>query len=140
MLWTLAIVLTAALPTTDAPPAANDDLAALQGVWERELKVQGQPVKIQKEIRGNRETLRTFVDGQLLHEHKVEFELSLADGIKIFRWKNGENTFGARKGKPMPDGAYIYRLKDQRWTTVYGFLPGQEDTPLNSEQFQRVGD
>ena len=138
MFVVLALLLSAAVPADNGGPA-GDELVQLQGVWQTDLKRGDETLRIQVENRGNRQTLRTYREGQLTHEHIVEFELSRAGGAKVFRWKNGENTFGPRKGKPMPDGAFIYRLKDGRWTTISGFLDGEEDQPIISQQFQKIG-
>ena len=135
----MALFLTAVVPMDDGGAAA-EELAQLQGVWQTDLKRGEETLRIQVENRGNQQTLRTYRDGLMTHEHIVEFELSRAGGVKVFRWKKGENTFGSRKGNPMPDGAFIYRLKDGRWTTVSGFLPGEEDQPIISQQFHKIGE
>jgi hypothetical protein len=140
MVIALTLLMVAAVPIDNGSRATNDDLMTLQGVWEMELKNGNETIRVQKEIRGNRETLRTYRGEQLIHEHKVDFELSRSGEAKVFRWKNGENTFGPRKGAEMPDGAFIYRLKPDRWIGVSGFLPGEDDKPVTLEQYQKVGD
>jgi hypothetical protein len=135
----LVLMVAAAAPANEGSRAASDDLAQLQGVWELEFKQGEATIRVQKEVRGNRETLQTYKDGKLVHEHVVDFELSRAGGVKVFRWKNGENTFGPRKGAEMPDGGFIYRLTPEIWTNVYGFLPGEEEHRVFSEQYKKVG-
>ena len=78
--------------------------------FERE----GTPYLVRKEVVGKRETLQTFQDGNLLHEHTVDIELEHTGRVRIFKWTNGEITVGFRKGQKMPDGACIYRIQGDR--------------------------
>ena len=139
MWMTFTLLLTTAVPVEDGGPA-QDDLRLLQGVWRTEIKVPGETIRVEVENRGQRQTLRSDRGEQLQHEHVVDFELSRTGEVRVFRWKNGENVYGPRKGKEMPDGAFIYRLVEDRWTSVSGLLPGEEKQPVITQQFQKIAE
>jgi|GEM_PF-7076968 len=136
MWMALALLLAAAVPADDQGPMP-EDLQSLQGVWQLGKR---EGTRIELENRGQMQTLRSYNGGQLAHEHRVEFELGREGIVKVFRWKNGEVTFGPRKGKPMADGGFVYRLKDGKWACVTGLLPGEEGQPLITQLFEKVAE
>jgi len=136
MWMTLLLLLAAAVPADDRAPA-TEDLQALQGVWQLG---QADGKRIEVENRGQIQTFRAYDGGQLVHEHRVEYELGREGVLRVFRWKNGEVTFGPRKGNPVADGGFVYRLKDGKWTCVTGLLPGEEGLPLITQHFEKMAE
>jgi hypothetical protein len=119
-----------------ARPAAADDLQTLQGTWETNATSNGKEYRVEKTIHGQHETVRTFDGATLLHEHVVEFEVKTDGDVKIFQWRNGKVTAGPQQGQPLADGAFIYRLEQNQWTSVFGML--RTDTgPIYSQVFTR---
>ena len=100
----------------------DPDVVALQGVWEMQFQKDGHQIKVVKEIKEHRETVRAYLDGQLEQEHAVDFELERGAGVRVFRWKNGLISAGPRKGQKLPDGGFVYRLQQDEWIGVFGLL------------------
>jgi uncharacterized protein (TIGR03067 family) len=121
----------------DEAAVSQDDLAQVQGRWERE-EPQGSGASYKratKEIRGNKETVTYFdAEGKVVRQHKVDFKLSKAGDVNIFTYTNWEATEGPQKGTKMPGSvSYVYRVSEKQFREVWGFLPGQENrrTVLN---------
>ena len=132
----LVLLVLAAAPEKDNVATVKADLARLQGNWEMFLKTEDAQVRVEKQIKDQRETVRTFQDGKLVHEHSVDFVLEHTGNVRIFRWKNGQVTAGPRTGQGMVDGAFVYRLQEGEWTGVHGLLEG-EARPLIVEIYRR---
>src|SRR5689334_10450447 len=131
-------LLAALLPAFAVAPAraaapdnsAKDDLAAVQGVWEREAPT-GVDLGYQratKDIRGNRETVTFYdADGKILRRHQVDFKLSRTGDVKVFTYSNMEVTEGDQKGTKTPQAySYLYRVKGNQFWEVEGLLPTDE--------------
>jgi hypothetical protein len=135
MLSTLLLI--ASLAVIQSEQALDPEVKALQGLWKATAEQNGHTIEIRKEISGYRETVRVTRAGMLEHEHAVEFELEETSGIRIFRWKNGLISAGPRQGQKLPDGAFVYRLKGDRWIGVFG-VTDKENGPIYTEVFERV--
>ena len=114
----------------DDAGGSQDDLAQVQGRWERE-EPDGSGASYKratKEIRGNKETITYFDgDGKVVRQHKVDFKLSKSGDVNVFTYTNWEATEGPQKGTKMPGSvSYIYRVGEKQFREVWGFLPGQE--------------
>ena len=110
-------------------PALAGDLQDLQGTWETTITVQGKPYTIQKTIKDNTETLDLLLGDQLVKRHEVSFELKAAEGFKIFSYAEGNVIKGQGIGTPIPAGKYIYKLKDNTWTAIFGIHPDDPSAP-----------
>ena len=54
--------------------------------------------------------------------NRVEFQLDVRNGAKVFRYFNGWATDGTGMGgQPFPSGEYVYTLEGDTWTE---FDPG----------------
>lgn len=117
-------------------PAAANELKSLQGTWDMKVTSDGKEYRIEKTVKDRQETVRTFEGETLVREHVVEFELKSDSDVSIFRWKNGKITAGPAQGQPLADGAFIYRLEEGKWTSVFGML--HSDTgPIHAEVWIR---
>jgi len=112
------------------------DLEKLQGRWERELKQNGQTYRVVKEIVDRVETVTIYDGPRIVHAHKVDFELIFTGDVRIMQWKNRVITVGNPKDR-VKEGRFIYRLTDQHWIGVIGFLEG-ETQPVLVEVYQRA--
>jgi hypothetical protein len=115
----------------------KDDLAKVQGLWERRKTEQRIDVdekidRVVKDVSGNRETVTYYdKDGKVLRQHRVDFKVERRGDIKVWTFSNKEVTEGADKGqKTAGPISYIYRVTEDAYTEVWGFLPGQEDSPV----------
>ena len=89
MLQTLIAIL-AGLAT--GLPAADDldpDIKELQGKWESTSTDGARVVRMEKHVTGIRETVRIFVDDQLVRQHSVDISVERRGDVRVFRWKNG---------------------------------------------------
>jgi uncharacterized protein (TIGR03067 family) len=110
----------------------EDDLAKLQGVWERKTghDVPGM-VRATKEIHGTHEVVTFYgQDDKILDAHEVDFEVQRFGPIKVFTYSNWIATAGSEKGHKSPNPvSYIYRADDNTFCEAWGFMPGQEKRP-----------
>jgi len=127
------------------PPAdegAKRDLAMVQGTWEHEVRDrQGKVLgRIVKHIQGNKEmVIHERADGKVTHAHRVEFQVLRANGVRVFRFFNGEVMEGPNKGQKMGDPAsYVYRVTEDAFTEISGFIVGQEEQPITARLYKRL--
>lgn len=132
-------LLIGSLLLLSCPCLRADDLKTLQGTWTTKIAQNGKEFRVEKEIAENRETVRTFDGNELLRAHVVEFELVSDDNVRIFRWKKGQITAGPDKGKPLADGACLYRFVDDKWIAVFGMLR-EDKGPVYAQAFERKPD
>jgi hypothetical protein len=122
---------------------AKEDLAKVQGIWASEVRDrQGKLVgRVVKYIKGNKEmVVQERADGQLTGSHRVEFEVSRVEGIRLYRFFNGEVTDGAQKGQKMGPYTYVYRVDDDTFTEVFGFSVGEEKRAPVLHIYKRIKD
>lgn len=122
--------------------AKPDDLALVQGTWERVVKgrTEGPVARVVKEVRGNKEIV-TYYDeaGKVVRQHKVDFVLDSAGAVKVFTFSNQEILEGPDKGRKYPGTvSYIYRVSPREFGEIWGFLPGQEERPTLLLVWKRV--
>jgi hypothetical protein len=130
-------------PKQGADDAAKRDLAMLQGTWEHEVRDrQGKVVgRMVKYIQGNKEmVIHERADGKVVHAHRVDFEPLRAHGFRVFRYGNAEILEGPNKGQKMNPGAYVYRVTEEAFTEVNGFMVGQEEQAISARVYKRVKD
>lgn len=124
--------------------SVQDDFEALQGTWERTHVLPGQlgpqVGRVVKEVKGNRETVTVYdKDGKQTYAHAVEFRLERQGSVRVFTFFNREVTAGPTKGQKVTEASsYIYRLRDDTFEEVWGFLPGQEKRELLAAKWRRV--
>ena len=121
------------LATSPAPlfaeQAEHSDLLKVEGTWERKT---GDDVpglhRATKVVIGTHEVVTYYGAGdEVLRAHEVDFKLENRDGVKIFTFSNWTGTAGPDKGHKAPEQiSYIYRVDDNTFIEVWGFLPGQE--------------
>jgi uncharacterized protein (TIGR03067 family) len=126
LIWLLALTSRGNFCRADL---LEDDLAKLQGVWERKTgrDVPGM-VRALKEIHGSHEIVTFYGEGdKVLESHEVDFELQRFGPIKVFTYSNWTATAGPSKGHKSPAPvSYIYRADDNTFCEAWGFMPGQE--------------
>jgi len=113
------------------------DIARLQGFWEMRIRQNDVELRVVKEIADRTETVTVYRGTEIIHSHRVEFEIDFTGDVRVFRWHNGVDANGSDKGKPKEDGQFIYRLERDRWTGIFGALEG-ETRPIRVEQFRRI--
>lgn len=128
----MMLVLPVCLRAADAGAQSDAELAKIQGLWERRT---GHDVpglaRATKEIRGNHERITYYgKDDQVIGGHEVDFKLQQVDGIKIFTYYNWVSTAGSDKGRKSSEQvSYIYRVDENTYIEVWGFMPRQEKRP-----------
>ena len=120
-----------AKPSAPAADAALEaDLLQVQGKWEREVPLAGNPPyrRAVKDIKGSEEVLTYYrADGSVWRAHRAQFKLSRSGDVKVFTFSNVQITDGDGKGSRFPGpSSYIYVATDRQFKEVAGFLPGQE--------------
>jgi hypothetical protein len=125
--------LALAAPARGAAPdnSAKDDLAQVQGVWERQAPT-GVDLGYQratKDIRGSRETVTFYAaDGKVLRRHEVDFKVSRTGDVRVFTYSNMEVTEGDGKGTKTPQAfSYLYRVKGNQFWEAEGLLASDQD-------------
>ena len=127
---------------TGLPGAAEDldpDIKDLQGRWESTSIDRARVVRMEKHVTGLRETVRIFVDDQLVRQHSVDISVERKCNVKVFRWKNGRIEVGAGMGERMPDGACVSRVRNDCWNCAFGMLDGDEQ-PVGVQIFRKIKD
>ena len=120
---------------------AKRDLAMLQGTWEHEVRDrQGKVLgRIVKHIQGTKEmVIHERPDGKVAHAHRVDIEVLRAHDVRVFRFTNGEILEGPNKGQKMEGSAYVYRITEDTFTEVFGFIVGQEQQQITARVYKRV--
>ena len=141
-----AVVAMCLIGAADPPVGDGDDIQSLQGTWERTQLLPeppGAPAqggRVVKVVTGNRETVTTYDrSGAVTYAHAVEFRLERQGSVRVFTFFNREITAGPSKGlKVAEPSSYIYRLRDDTFEEVWGFLPGQEKRELLAAKWKRV--
>jgi hypothetical protein len=117
------------------------DLAAIQGLWERDLEdkqgnVAGRATKL---IEGRTETITYYDrDGKLLQAHRVEITLTREGGVRHFKHSEIEIIAGPRKGlKSDRRGGYVYKVRGDRFYEIQGVLVQEDQDPLGVLVWQR---
>jgi hypothetical protein len=147
MAWSLAIVgvltsssswLQADEPDKKAARAKEDealkkDLEKMQGKWEgRRTGPDGKEYRLLKEIKGNKETVSYLGDkDQVEISWSVDFKLERSGKARVFRYSNMKLLEGPNRGQEVKgESSYIYRVTDDYFFEVVGFLEGQEKMPI----------
>lgn len=120
----------------------QEDLDAIQGEWERPLLdkqniVVGRAVKA---IAGTTETV-TYSDrqGNVLSSHRATISVKRLGPVRLFLYKDGIYTAGPRKGqKQAGQGAYIYKVRADRFIEIQGMLVGQEQLQTEQRTWSKV--
>jgi len=122
--------------------AVAQDMAKLQGKWERTRRVGNRTVRSVKVIEGNKTTLTRFdPDGIVYWAHTSNFEIAIVGKVRIFTFFNLEVTAGASKGRKFPERvSLIYRVDDDTLAHAFGMLIGQENEGPRFEVWRRVRD
>lgn len=106
------------------PASTGGDLERLAGTWECTFRDPAGNVYMHKvkQIAGHTETATWYrPDGSVFRVNRVEFELTVRNGAKVFRYFNGWVVDGPGAGQPFPAGEYEYELNGDTWTE---FDPG----------------
>jgi hypothetical protein len=119
------------------------DIDRLQGQWERELTAENTKDgfrRIIKEIKGNKETVTFYGEGdKLLRKQTVDFRLEKNGEIHVFTYFNFEVTDGDGAGtKRQAPVSYVYRVDLEYFFEVTGLLPGQTQQPVAIFRWKRV--
>lgn len=139
--FTALLLLVSSLGSTTYAQGAPDDMAKVQGRWERDLfgPASERTGRAVKDISGNHETITLYdLEDHITHRHKVEFKLEMAGAVKLFTFTNLEVTDGSDKGRKTPGPiSYIYRVDAKQFVEAWGFLPGQENHPAELYTWSR---
>jgi hypothetical protein len=107
-----------------ATGSGGTDLERLAGDWECTFRDPAGRVTMHKvkQVRGTTETATWYrPDGSVFRANRVEFQLDVRGGDKLFRYFNGVVLVGPDAGQPFPSGEYAYTLDGDTWTE---FDPG----------------
>jgi hypothetical protein len=117
----------------DADGGAKDDLARVQGRWERQARAEENAPyrRVTKEVQGSRETVTYYdADGKVLRQHRVDVKLSKTGDVGVFTFSNMEVTEGEGKGQTAPGSmSYLYRVVGDQFREVWGLLPDDDQEP-----------
>lgn len=133
-------------PATQAKSPADDgakrDLAMVQGTWEHEMrdrdgKVRGRLIK---HVQGNKEmVIQEGAEGKVTAAWRADFEVFRAHGVRLFRFRDLEVLEGPNKGRKMSGPhVYVYRITEDAFTEVMGFMIGQEEQAISARVYKRV--
>jgi hypothetical protein len=119
------------------------DLDRLQGKWERELTEENTKAglrRVIKEIKGNKETVAFYGEGDKLQRRQtVDFRLERNGDVHVFTYFNFEVTDGDGAGtKRQASVSYVYRVDLEFFFEVTGLLPGQTEQPVAVFRWKRV--
>lgn len=133
----------------DAAGGLEQDLAMLQGKWEREPAEYDEPPRPSdaersvKEIKGNRETITYYgADGKVIRATAADFRLEESGRVKLYTYSNWRVTAGEGKGKTVAGPkSYIYRLKEDRVYEGHDLLTDADpETRPKVQVWKRVGE
>ena len=120
------------VPVTALADEPDTELQLIQGVWQVEGKAaDGTAVRIVKHVAGESETVTVFdAEGNTVHEHAADFELTKTEHVRIFTYFNYRLTAGPSKGTTR-DGrfSYLYRVEGDRFIEIHGILNGDKGPP-----------
>ena len=111
---------------------AQDGLACVQGKWERREKDEsGNSLRIVKEHKGDQSTVTAYGEkGEVVYQHKLQFNLRKTDEVSVFTYANLEVTDGPNKGqKAAGPFSYAYRTEGDTFYEVLGILAGDSRVP-----------
>lgn len=122
-----------------APPAANrpepfdpikqkiaDDWDKLQGTWEYRRSVNGQQLRMVKEIRDHSEVLRAYdAAGKILREQTADLKIEILGNLHVLKWSNAKVTAGAGLGTNIANGTAVFTFKEGQWISVCGLAEGE---------------
>jgi len=94
------------------------DLERLAGEWECTFRDPTGRVTMHKvkQVRGTTETATWYrPDGTVFRANRVEFQLDVRGGDRVFRYFNGVVLVGPDAGQPFPSGEYVYTLEGDTW-------------------------
>jgi hypothetical protein len=120
-------------PTNPADDPAAADLQAMQGRWTREFaNRQGAPIRLDKLIDGNRDTVDEFdANGNKIRSHSATFKLKLDGSVRIFTFSNLVVTAGPDLGAQFPGPtSFLYKIDGDTMYEVWGLLEGNKNPPL----------
>jgi hypothetical protein len=129
-----AALLSCALlfPVAALADEPDPELQLLQGMWQIQGRTaDGKAVRLLKEVDGNSETVTTFdAEGNVLHAHSADFELTKTEHIRLFTYFNYTITDGPGVGTVRRERvSYVYRVEDDRFIEVHGMLNGDRGQP-----------
>jgi hypothetical protein len=103
-LATILFIPILSLVAQEKGDAVKEDMAKIQGKWERAAKLGGNSVRQVKEHKGHQTTLTTYGENnEFLQQHKSEFKLRKTDDVRIFIYSKLEVTEGKNKGDKYAD-------------------------------------
>jgi len=116
----------------DLPEASTDDYARVKGTWEL-VQDTGEPVSGRrvKTHQEGKTTVTTYdVDGKVVGQHRSQYKLKTSGMSRIFVYFKIVPSTGPSKGREFPGPFYyVYNVKDDTFSEVYGILPGDDRRP-----------
>lgn len=129
-------------PATQPNNQLANDLRRIQGTWEREVRPEEKVpyTRVVKQVEGNRERVTYYnADGSVWRAHEVDFRLERQGRVKVFTFFNHVVTDGPDKGKQTPEPkSFIYRVTNNTFDEVWGFLPEQNTRTISYHVHKRV--
>jgi hypothetical protein len=130
--------------------AIKQDVAALQGRWERvmttETSALGKAKRAVKVFKGDQETVTWYDDkGGVLRSHRVTFKLSEMGNVRIYSFSDMQvlDADGREQGPLIKaSNSTIYRVDGDRLVEAGGFIQGdafRRSTPYFAE-WKRVAE
>ncbi|MGI9516178.1 MAG: hypothetical protein ACR2NP_03955 [Pirellulaceae bacterium] len=132
----MTLMLTPFAFAQDEATATNDSdiaervLGMAQGTWELTMERGGQEIYSIKEIEGNKETISRYRDDELIAQWTVDFEVTHANGLNMFTYRNMTFTHGPNEGNTNPGPfSYVFKIHDDEWHEVHGVKQGDSRRP-----------
>lgn len=110
----------------------QDEGASVEGKWERRQKDgSGSALRIVKEHKDRQTILTQYNEnGDVVHQHKSQFELRKTDEVRIFTYSNIDVTHGPNKGQKYAGPfSYAYRIEGDSFYEFLGVLLGDPRPP-----------
>lgn len=112
--------------------STDDDVKALQGGWEYTYKNDaGATFRVVKQVEDGVDVVTHFdAQGNTIHSHTSNFELSEHGPFRVFTITNRVVTAGADNGAQSSKRlSYAYRVEGDRMIEVWGLLAGDRGAP-----------
>ena len=122
----------------------SDDSAQLQGTWEQQPE-QGPAAspkqRVVKQVSGDTETVTTYAaDGKVIHAQTARFHLSTRGDVPVYTFYDRRITAGPEQGRTdTAPRSFVYRLRNDEFSEVWGLLPGQEEREVVVRRWKREG-
>ena len=119
------------------------EVSQLQGTWEQQPEegpAASPRQRVVKELNGDAETVTTYAaDGKVMHAQTARFRLSRRGDVPVYTFYDRRITAGPEQGRAdAAPRSFVYRLRNDEFSEVWGLLPGQEDREVVVKRWRRT--